>query len=313
MAGYAFAPTATALTTLVAATVGTHLTIASANTFNQLAEIPYDAQMARTRTRPLVRGAISPPHALGFAVATGLAGIGTLYTLVNPLTAGLGAANLVLYSFIYTPLKRVHAVNTWVGAVVGAIPPMMGWTACTNSLLNFPTDGGAWLLGFLLYAWQFPHFNALAHNLRADYAKAGYRMIASTDPPMNARVALRYALAMLPVPFLAAHWGLTTWAFVGTASVVNGAMAVCAVRFWRQRSDKHARELFFSSLVHLPVMLAAMLIHRRPREDEEQVGLVDRVAYAFGYLVGRHEHQILKVPAPIVSSTADKDKPQSAA
>ncbi|ORZ33888.1 UbiA prenyltransferase family, partial [Catenaria anguillulae PL171] len=271
MVGYALAPTAASVTTLLATTIGTHLTITSANTFNQLMESPYDAQMARTRNRPLVRHAITPQHALGFAVGTGVAGISTLALLVNPLTAGLGAANLVLYSFIYTPMKRLSIANTWVGAIVGAIPPMMGWTACTNSLDPI-ADFGAYTLGFLLYAWQFPHFNSLSWNIRADYSKAGYRMMAVTDPGLNARVSLRYALAMLPVPLITSYVGLTTWWFVASASAVNGAMAVYAWRFWRERNDKRARELFFSSLVHLPVILGAMLVHRKPRDNE--VGVV---------------------------------------
>ena len=169
MCGYAMAPMATDLTCLFATTVGTGLCVASANTFNQLMEAPYDAQMLRTQNRVLVRKVISPIHAASFGTITGILGVGTLFTMVNPLTAILGASNIVLYTCIYTPMKRVSIINTWIGSVVGAIPPMMGWTACTNSL-----DIGAWLLGSILYAWQFPHFNSLAWNMRSDYVKAGY-------------------------------------------------------------------------------------------------------------------------------------------
>ncbi|KAJ3354204.1 Protoheme IX farnesyltransferase, mitochondrial [Allomyces javanicus] len=278
MVGYALAPTATAVTTLLATTIGTHLCVTSANTFNQLMESPYDAQMSRTRNRPLVRHAITPFHAAAFAVGTGVAGIASLAAFVNPLTAALGGANLVLYAFIYTPMKRLSIANTWVGAIVGAIPPMMGWTACTNSLA-LPDDLGAYVLGFLMYAWQFPHFNSLSWNIRADYSKAGYRMAAVTDPALNARVSLRYALAMLPVPVLTSYMGLTTWWFVATSSVANGAMALYAYRFWRQRNDKSARDLFFSSLFHLPIVFGAMLVHRAPRDGEDQVSLLDRIKY----------------------------------
>jgi protoheme IX farnesyltransferase len=283
MVGYALAPTATALSTLMATASGTALCIASANTFNQLMESPYDAQMSRTRNRPLVRHAIGPLHAFSFAALTGVGGVSLLAALVNPFTAGLGAANIILYSFVYTPLKRVSIVNTWVGALVGALPPIMGWTACTSSL-SLPGDLGAYCLGFLLYAWQFPHFNALSWNIRSDYSKAGYRMMAVTNPGLNARVAFRYALALIPIPFITSYCGLTTWAFVASASAVNGALAFYAFRFWRHRSDRSARELFFCSLFHLPVVLAAVLIHKVDHSGAPSMSLADRTQYWYSRL-----------------------------
>ena len=118
-------------TLLTATLLGTALTSGSATTINQLLEVPFDSQMKRTQNRPLVLGRISPLHAFGFAAISGVTGL-TLLSWVNPLTAVLGATNLVLYSFIYTPMKRAHIANTWVGAIVGAIPPVMGFTAVNN-------------------------------------------------------------------------------------------------------------------------------------------------------------------------------------
>ncbi|KAG0344903.1 Protoheme IX farnesyltransferase, mitochondrial [Podila humilis] len=261
MAGYAMTPEAASLPTLFALTAGTALCITSANAYNQFVEPPYDAQMSRTRNRILVRKAVSPLHAWSFATLTGLGGTALLYAAVNPLTAALGAANLVLYAAVYTPLKRMSIANTWVGAVVGAIPPMMGWAACTGAL-----DAEAWLLGLILYAWQFPHFNSLAWNLRADYSKAGYRMMAVTDPKLNARVSLRYSLALIPLVTLAPYLDMTSWWFAVDGNIVNGVMLAGAANFWRKRDDKTARQLFFGSLIYLPVILALMMFHKKGKE-----------------------------------------------
>ncbi|CAG8577308.1 16678_t:CDS:1, partial [Funneliformis mosseae] len=258
MCGYAMAPMATDLTCLFATTAGTGLCIASANTFNQLMESSYDAQMSRTRNRVLVRKVISPLHATSFGTITGITGVGILSTMVNPLTAILGLSNILLYTCIYTPMKRVSIVNTWVGSVVGAIPPMMGWAACTNSL-----DLGAWILGSILYAWQFPHFNALAWNMRNDYAKAGYRMMVVKNPSLNSRVSLRYSLLLFPLSYIIPYIGMTSWWFALDSTIINSGLLWGAFRFWRNSNDKTARDLFFGSLVHLPVILALMMAHKK--------------------------------------------------
>ena len=121
---------------LVATLVGTGLTSGSAACFNQFLEVPYDSQMPRTRNRPLVLGKLSSGNAFAFAVISGTTGLTILATMVNPLTFALGATNLVLYSFVYTPMKRINIENTWIGSVVGAVPPIMGYTAATNSIGN---------------------------------------------------------------------------------------------------------------------------------------------------------------------------------
>ncbi|KAI8987440.1 protoheme IX farnesyltransferase [Mycotypha africana] len=266
MAGYAMAPGGDyTVTTLLATTLGTGLCIGSANAINQWIETPYDAQMLRTRNRVLGRRALSQTHAFGFGVSTGIAGVSLLATCVNPITAALGAINVLLYTCVYTPMKRTSIVNTWAGAVVGAIPPMMGWAAATNSIM----DPGCWVLGGILYAWQFPHFNSLAWNLRPDYSKAGYRMMAVTDPKLNARVSLRYSLAMFPLSIAMPYLDLTSWWFAFDSSVVNGVLAYGAYKFWRKSDDKSAKQLFFGSIVHLPVILALMMIHKKWTSGKE--------------------------------------------
>lgn len=177
MAGYAMAPAPFELSAFIMCSVGTGLVSSAANSINQFFETPFDAQMSRTKNRVLVKSYITPLHAVGFATVATVAGLSMLNFGVNGLTASLGAANLVLYTCIYTPMKRYSILNTWVGSVVGAIPPLMGWAGCAGSL-----GPGAWVMAGLLYAWQFPHFNALSWNLRPDYSRAGYRMMAVTNP-----------------------------------------------------------------------------------------------------------------------------------
>ncbi|KAH6596953.1 hypothetical protein BASA50_003775 [Batrachochytrium salamandrivorans] len=257
MAGYAMAPGAASVVSLLCTTGGTALCIASANALNQWTEAPYDAQMSRTRTRILVRHGMSPQHAFVAAVTAGVAGTAILAVTVNPITAVLGAANILLYTCIYTPMKRSSIANTWAGSVVGAIPPAMGWTACTGTI-----DPGALVLAAALYAWQFPHFNALSWGLRSDYAKAGYRMMCVTHPQLNARVALRYALAMFPICYAAYAIDMVSWLFLLDSSIVNAYMAWHAYFFWRSSNPQTARALFFASLVHLPVLLALLMIHK---------------------------------------------------
>ncbi|KAJ1722234.1 Protoheme IX farnesyltransferase, mitochondrial [Coemansia erecta] len=275
MAGYAVAPGAAEVGTLLWTAAGTTLCSASANSFNQWIEVPYDAQMSRTRNRPLARYVVSPLHALSFGVGTGTLGIASLYVFVNPLTAALGAANIVLYAGVYTAMKRRTIANTWVGSLVGAIPPLMGWAAATGTL-----GPGAWVLGGIMFAWQFPHFNSLAYTLRADYSKAGYRMMSVTRPRLNARVALRYSLLMFPLSAMYCVLGVTDPWFLLDSSVVNGFMAYCAWQFWRRPEGKQSRRLFFSSLVHLPVLLTLIMVHkfvqdRRCASQMEQCGIAD--------------------------------------
>lgn len=250
------------LSVLLPTTVGTTLCAFSAASFNQLIEAPYDAQMARTRNRPLPKRAVTPLHAATYGALTGTVGLATLYA-INPLSAALGLATIALYCPLYTISKRHTVYNTWIGSLVGAIPPLIGWAACTASV-DPVSQPGAWALFGVMFAWQFPHFMSLAHTLRSSYASSGYRMLAVLDPPKNALVSLRYSLALIPLcsigfPYL----GLTTLAFSYLSLVPNGILAVAAYRFWKRREDKRAKELFWASLVHLPVVLSLVLVTKK--------------------------------------------------
>jgi protoheme IX farnesyltransferase len=260
--------------TLFFLTTGTFLTCASANALNMLFEPKHDAKMSRTRNRPLVRKLISSRGALIFAIITGITGTAAIYAGVNPTTATLAAANIVLYAGVYTPMKRISVVNTWVGALVGAIPPLMGWTAAAGQCATGEGDWkellfgegsvGGWLLAAYLFCWQFPHFNALSWPIREEYKNAGYRMMSWVNPARNARVALRYSVLMFPVCIGLAYVGVVEQAFVPLSCVANGWVMYEAVKFWRLEGAKgSARSLFWASVWHLPIVLVLGMVLKK--------------------------------------------------
>lgn len=262
--------------TLLFLTTGTALCSASANALNMLYEPSTDAKMSRTRNRPLVRKLVSPRVAALFAVLAGATGVGALYFGVNPTVSFLGLSNIVLYAGIYTPLKAVTAFNTWVGAVVGGIPPLMGWAAAAGEAatndgswreLLFAGDGssiGGWLMAGLLFAWQFPHFMALSWPIREEYKAAGLRMLAWTNPARNSRVALRYSIVFIPLCLGLCAAGVTEWSFAATSLPVNAWLIHQAVRFWRFEGHKgSARGLFWASVWHLPGVMILALLHKK--------------------------------------------------
>lgn len=259
MGGYAMAPAPFELYTFTMCSLGTGLVSASANAINQFREVPFDAQMNRTKNRVLVRGYLAPMHAVVFATLAGSMGLSLLYTQVNTLTAALGAANLILYTLIYTPMKRISILNTWIGSVVGAIPPLMGWAGCFGDI----SSPGAWIMSGLLYAWQFPHFNALSWNLRPDYSRAGYRMMAVTNPDLCRRTALRYTAALMALSYLAPMLDVTNWWFAVISTPLNSYFFYLAWQFHKQADSATSRKLFRFSLLHLPALMILMLLCKK--------------------------------------------------
>ncbi|GAV28643.1 hypothetical protein PMKS-002117 [Pichia membranifaciens] len=280
---YTLAPNAVDVSKFLYLTVGTLMTSGAANAINMGREPNFDSQMVRTSTRPVVTGLVKPNEAFGFAALTGTVGCAILYFGVNPTVAALAAANIVLYSWFYTSLKRKSILNTWVGAIVGAIPPLMGWAACSSL-----TDPGAWCLALLLYAWQFPHFNSLSHNIKAEYKRAGYVMTAFVNPNLNARVALRYSIAMFPICFAMVYYNVCDIFFAVDSSILNAWMTYNAFKFWLQQRHNYsknvlehggptkgeidmanvwAKKTFWSSIWQLPVVLALAMIHKEGQWD----------------------------------------------
>ncbi|KAH9621635.1 hypothetical protein KSS87_014781 [Heliosperma pusillum] len=238
---------------------GTMMVASSANSLNQVFEVKNDALMKRTMQRPLPSGRMTVSHAVSWASSMGVLGTGLLACKANALAAGLAASNLLLYAFIYTPLKQIHPVNTWVGAVVGAIPPLLGWAAASGEVsLN------AMVLPAALYFWQLPHFMALAFLCRNDYAAGGYKMISLFDVSgrRTALVALRNCLYLIPLGYLAYDWGLTSGWFCLESTLFTLAISATAVSFYHHRTTKNARRMFLASLLYLPVFMSGLMFHR---------------------------------------------------
>uniref|UniRef100_A0A7R9URP9 Heme O synthase n=1 Tax=Diacronema lutheri TaxID=2081491 RepID=A0A7R9URP9_DIALT len=258
-AGYAMAGPPFDLAVLAPTLVGTFLASASASCLNQIYERDRDGRMRRTMRRPLPAGHMSVPHALAFALGSGTAGVGLLAACANPLTAALGLANIALYAAVYTPLKVRSHRNTEVGAIVGALPPLMGWTAATNSACGLEPLA----LGACLFLWQMPHFYALAWLYRADYAAGGYKMLPLYDPTgeRTASHCLAYALALSALPVATSVAGVTSSMFAVESIAFNGALVLLAARFRERASQGRARALFLYSLIQLPVMLVLLVFH----------------------------------------------------
>lgn len=240
---------------------GTALAAASASLFNQLFERRRDALMHRTRGRPLPAKQVAPAVVFVAALATGYGGAALLGLKVGLLPAALAAANILLYALLYTPLKPRTTFNTLVGAVCGAIPPMIGWTAVTGRI-----EPGAWLLGGLLFVWQIPHFLALAWMYREDYERGGHRMLPIRDQggEITAQVVILTTLPLIPLGLSATLLGLAGLWSGGVSLLAGLGFAWLALRFYRARDDRSARQLFLASITYLPLVLAAMTLDRGP-------------------------------------------------
>jgi protoheme IX farnesyltransferase len=239
--------------------LGTALTAASASILNQYVERPWDGLMNRTRRRPLPAGRIAPMEALALGVVAGILGLAELYFFVNALTAVIGAITLGSYILIYTPLKRVTTLCTIVGAVPGALPPVMGVAAAAGTITPI-----GWALFGILFFWQMPHFLAIAILYREDYARGGFKMLPVVDEGLNAtsRQMVFYALALIPVTLLPTLLH-ATGAIYFVAALLLGLVflsfaLVCVVT--RRRGD--ARQVFLASILYLPCLLGAMMLDK---------------------------------------------------
>lgn len=236
--------------------LGTTLTAFGANILNQWLEADRDRRMERTRDRPLPAGVVSRRTALVWGLASAAVGLATLDLTTNRLTAGLSLFVIALYVLVYTPLKVRTPLNTVVGAVCGAVPPMMGWTAATGRL-----ELGAWILGGILFIWQVPHFLALAWMYRDDYARGGFRMMPAADPDgsVTGRAAFIYTLALLPVTGALAVAGVTGMTYLVLSQVVGLGFAALSLTFARNRVRLTARRVFLASIIYLPLLLGLMV------------------------------------------------------
>lgn len=244
---------------LVYLLVGVALSGGGSIVFNQWIERDHDRRMERTSQRALPSGIVTPTEAVIWATFLSLAGIVLLFVQVNSLTGWLALVSVVSYSFIYTPLKRVTTLNTAIGAVPGAIPPMMGWTAVTGDV-----SVEAWLLFIILFLWQFPHFLAIAWLYRKDYGRAGYAMLPVIDPAgdMTSRQMVLNALCLF-VATLAPY----TLRFAGVrylfgAAIIGAALLVTTIVFARTRSTRAAYWVLKGSVVHIAILMGLFVWDR---------------------------------------------------
>jgi protoheme IX farnesyltransferase len=244
---------------MVYALVGTALTAAGASALNQYLERHWDARMQRTANRPLAAGRMAPRDALIFAVALSVLGVGQLALLVNVLTAALGAITLLAYVFIYTPMKRLTPSCTLVGAVPGAIPPVMGWTAVRGEL-----SPEAMVLFIILFLWQMPHFLAIATLYRDDYRRGGFKMLPVVEPDLRStgRQMVLYAAALLPASLMPMALGMVGPLYAGLALILGLAFLGFALACSASGARNDARRLFLASILYLPLLLAFMMIDK---------------------------------------------------
>tara|TARA_Y100000588_G_scaffold142813_1_gene156818 strand:- start:1845 stop:2732 length:888 start_codon:yes stop_codon:yes gene_type:complete len=239
--------------------IGTWATSASAAVLNQVIEYKQDAEMSRTKHRPLVTGSIKLSSALIFGSFIGVFGFIFLYITINPITAWISAVTIILYIFVYTPSKRISTWNTIIGSIPGALPPVGGWTAATGSL-----ESTAWILFGILFCWQMPHFLAIAIIYAADYEKGGFKMLPSIYPESK---RTSYVILFFSVALLITSLGLYILKVSGIfyaigAAIIGTIFFIIALQVIVHSTKKNARRLMLASIIYLPVLLIIILIER---------------------------------------------------
>ncbi len=239
------------------AVFGTAAAAAGAAALNQWWERRDDALMRRTRTRPIPSGRMPALQALLVGIVLSVFGIGYLAIVCNLLSAALAAITIAIYIFAYTPLKHASTANTAVGAIPGAIPPMIGWAAACGSI-----GAGAWSLFAIVFLWQLPHFFAIAWMYREDYSRAGFRMISSDDRSgeRSASQSVFFCILLLVIAGLPSFLGIANFVYLAIELLLGGLFIAVAMRFLRMRTPGAARSLFIASIVYLPLLLGALVL-----------------------------------------------------
>jgi protoheme IX farnesyltransferase len=238
---------------------GTALAASGAAALNQVFEVELDARMRRTRNRPLPGRRMTLDEGLIIGITCSVGGIFWLSFATNLYAGILSALTIGVYVFVYTPLKRVTTLNTIVGAIPGALPPVIGWTAARGQ-----PSFESWILFAILFLWQMPHFLSISWLYREDYKQAGFVMLASFDPgcQVTGRQSLLYTMGLISVSFIPAMLELTSFWYLPIAAVMGGYFLWMAFRFAISGTDQAARRLFVASIVYLPVTLAALAFAR---------------------------------------------------
>ncbi|MEY2480520.1 MAG: heme o synthase [Verrucomicrobiota bacterium] len=239
---------------------GTALAAAGASALNQWWEHRLDALMQRTRTRPIPAGRMRPRDALVVGSLLAFAGVIYLAFFCNWLSASLAALTVIIYIFAYTPLKSISTANTIVGAIPGALPPMIGWAGACGTV-----DMGAWSLFAIIFLWQLPHFFAIAWMYRDDYARAGFQMISGDDRTgeRSASQSVFFSILLLIIAGGPGFLGMTTVIYLPIELALGGIFIGVAMRFLRSRALADARLLFITSIIYLPLLLGALVVTKR--------------------------------------------------
>ncbi|MBX9779636.1 MAG: heme o synthase [Chitinophagaceae bacterium] len=232
------------------------LVTGSANAINQAVEKDTDAMMKRTAKRPVASGAMSVSEALTFATIAGIAGVLMMWYFFNLSSALLSAFSLVLYAFIYTPLKKINSIAVLVGALPGALPCLIGWVAGNDDF-----SAGGWVLFGMQFLWQFPHFWAIAWVAHNDYTTAGFKLLPAKSGPtkFTAVQTVMYSVLMIPVGVLPYYFGLTGIISLWIVMACNIIMVIQSMRLYINMDVKAARRVMFSSYIYLPIVLLALL------------------------------------------------------
>lgn len=239
--------------------MGTALLASGTAALNQWYERDADARMRRTDKRPIPSGIITPRNAMAFGILLSIVGFVELGLFVNWLAAGLGLFTLLTYLGLYTPLKQISPISTTVGAIPGAMPPLIGFAAASGTL-----TAEAWVLYAILFLWQFPHFYAIAWMYREDYERAGIRMLPVVEPDgeSTVRQMMWFSLVLIPVSLLPRAMGMTgNWYLAGTFVAGIGFVMAC-LRMRDDRTRMRARGVLLASVVYLPVLYGLLLIDR---------------------------------------------------
>lgn len=240
--------------------LGTLLCSMGANGLNQCWEYKRDAKMARTKNRPIPSGRMSLQHAILVTAIWLASGVVILLIGVNSTTALLALLTFVSYLFVYTPLKTHSSIAVLIGAIPGAIPPVMGWTAATGEI-----SAQAWVLACIMYLWQIPHFMSLAAIYRKDYARGGYKLLPDNPEFEQATrsIIVVFSVALLGISLLAPLTGLGELLF-GFGALLSGTILLyLSILFYRSYSLKNARRIFFASILYLPVVMGLLLVDQR--------------------------------------------------
>ena len=245
--------------TLFHTLLGTALIASGTAALNQWYEREADAKMNRTRLRPIPSGRVTSARAFWFATLLSIAGFIDLWLGANRLTALLGAFTLASYLFVYTPLKRRSPHSTTIGAIPGAMPPLIGFAAAAGTL-----TAEAWVLYAILFLWQFPHFYAIAWMYREDYARAGIRMLPVVEPDgaSTARRMVLFSLVLLPVSLLPKYTAMAGNVYLFGAAALGAVFVFAAMRALFNRSDLRARQVLLASIVYLPALYGLLALDR---------------------------------------------------